>query len=321
MGQTFALFLCFRRNTVVPLNSGAYTAPSSTESNAVETSHFHRPQALQEKDWPHDSSSGTENPASFLSERTSMATISLGSVQTISTTSVENHIKENQSDETPESGSGDLERSSSHYRRPGLRTPEPQEIPLRGTVNVPFPQPAQGTALPSLTLGDEAVWKQKSKATFSGSPLIVHPSLSWSQSRNAVQSSANLSTSSSRHTRAGTPRPRGPMLINVQPFKGRTTPNPAPHVCKHGIVLKSDEEGDTHEASCVRCERPQSKGGRMLQQMMESRKEERRRKRQIKAEKKRLMEEERERRRLAKEAIDNALQKFAELQKQKEEGK
>lgn len=96
-------------------------------------------------------------------------------------------------------------------------------------------------------------------------------------------------------------------------FAGSSTgiPEEPERVCKHGIPLTGVTE-DPHEVNCVLCERPVSRGGRVLEGMMAFRPAERNKlknKRLLNRQK--LMKEQEERRRTT-EDFENVLHQFAE---------
>lgn len=84
-------------------------------------------------------------------------------------------------------------------------------------------------------------------------------------------------------------------------------------MCKHGIPL-TGVTGDPHEVNCVRCERPTSRGGRVLAGMMAFRQAQRKLGKKKRVLNRQRLKEEQEKRKKIKEEYDNALRQFAERQ-------
>ena len=90
-------------------------------------------------------------------------------------------------------------------------------------------------------------------------------------------------------------------------------PEEPERMCKHGIPL-SGVTGDPHEVNCALCERPISRGGRVLAGMLAFRRAERKRCKNMRLlNRQRLMEEQEKRKRITEE-YDKALRQFAERQ-------
>ena len=108
---------------------------------------------------------------------------------------------------------------------------------------------------------------------------------------------------------------RTPVYLSCLKGSGAHIPEePEPQqVCKHGKPL-TGAHGDPHEVNCVRCERPSSRGGRVLTGMIAFRRAEARRKKEEKRLKKEKLANEQEKRKRTSEAYENALRQFAERQ-------
>jgi len=107
-------------------------------------------------------------------------------------------------------------------------------------------------------------------------------------------------------------------LITVKPYQEEVTEKPESppgnlHVCKHGIPLVDDF--DEEEGGCAKCQRPNSRGGRELQEYLNVKKSERKT-RKIWA--KDIRNKERESRRSSQDFVEKALREFAEFHEKHE---
>ena len=107
-----------------------------------------------------------------------------------------------------------------------------------------------------------------------------------------------------------------PTLITVKPYQENqdqnrpVTPNtPELNVCKHGIPLV--DSLDNEEGGCTKCQRPNSRGGRELQEYLKLKRTERKKSRKFWA--KNIETMERSSRRQSQDSIEKALREFEEF--------
>ena len=106
-------------------------------------------------------------------------------------------------------------------------------------------------------------------------------------------------------------------VITVKPYQEEDTEKPdSPpgklHVCKHGIPFANDFDGE--EGGCTTCQRPDSRGGRELQQYLSTKKSERNRKFWAKD----VKNKGRTSRRSSQDFVEKALREFEEFHEKHE---
>ncbi|KAL9965390.1 hypothetical protein ACROYT_G029185 [Oculina patagonica] len=275
MGQNLCCFGWERSDTkVIPLSTLPNTSKSPNTSLLAGNVSFHRPVQVQLK----LARSSLENPSTEISNRSSLATISLGSVQTLSSSKSETGVGERMPGDKQES-------SPSSKRHPGLVTPEPDEDLLHSSALSPGEAPQAGSSTLPHVIGGR-------------------------QSR--VQQMFRMG---SLAPRAPTPRPNKATVIMVKPYQASSAEIPeeteTERMCKHGIPLTGNY-GDPHEVNCVRCERPASRGGRSLAGMIAFRRSQSKKRKANGLPNKQQLTAEQEKRKKTIEEYDDALRQFAE---------
>lgn len=107
-----------------------------------------------------------------------------------------------------------------------------------------------------------------------------------------------------------------PTLITVKPYEEDqdqnrpTTPHtPELNVCKHGIPIV--DSLDNEDGGCIKCQRPNSRGGRELQEFLKFKRTERKKSRKFWAKNTEIFE--RTSRRQSQDSVEKALREFEEF--------